>query len=195
MFSPNELARHLKSIIRAEQDMQKPSKPPFKAPARKVLPQLGEQSADARDLDVKFMSNVEDLESEARETIRDRESLGKGDIYSELQPPVMPDVADLLGERIDVLCSYDLENGSTDLRWCQGLVNEISDGSNMVQLGKRTKSKCYDANKAVMVLWDPIPELDMPEQETVQPLLPSKWNKQVVGSWRFDVGDVDHIDK
>ena len=142
-------------------------------------------------MDDKFVSNVEGLEIQAREIIRDRESVGEGDIYSECQPPVMPEVSDLLGERIDVLCNFDLEDGTSATRWCQGVVTEISDGTNIVMLGKKTR--CYEKNKAVMVLWDDIPEMDFLQQEVAQPLLPSKWNKHSIGGWRFDVGYIDHI--
>ena len=100
LYTAEELSVHLKSIIRYEETTTIPIKPPFAAPARKVLPQLGDQSADgARSLDDKFVSNVEGLEIQARETIRDRESVGEGDIiYSECQPPVMPEALDLLEE-------------------------------------------------------------------------------------------------
>ena len=84
-----ELSVHLKSIIQSKDMSPIPTKSPFIAPARKVLPQLGDQSLDARSLDDKFVSYVEGLEIQARETIQDRESVHEGGIYSECQQPVM----------------------------------------------------------------------------------------------------------
>ena len=44
----------------------------------------------------------------------------------------------------------------------------------------------------VRVLWDPMPDIEGCDEaeESDQTLLPSKWNKDVSGAWRFDV-DID----
>ena len=62
----------------------------------------------------------------------------------------------------------------------------MSDGSNIKVPETR---RHYKANEAVMVLWDSIPELDEPEIEYPQRLLPSKWNpeKPTNHGWRLDI--------
>ena len=187
-YTPNQLAAHLKTIIQSEKTRTIPRKPPFFVPKRKVLPQLGQLTADVQAMDEWHLSNVEHLEENARTMIHNREAVGMGDVHSELQPRSMPIVSELLGERIDVLSNFDLDTGGTELRWCQGKVTEISDGTNLLRPGAR--SRCYDKEKAVVVLWDAIPELNWKQQEMVQELLPSKWNKHVVGGWRYDFGNI-----
>jgi hypothetical protein len=47
--------------------------------------------------------------------------------YSQLQPFSRPELTELIGKRIDVLCSFDINirKGTKELRWCQGKVLEI----------------------------------------------------------------------
>ena len=54
----------------------------------------------------------------------------------------------------------------------------------------------YKVGEAAEVLWDAIDEgkgnLQMPECRTQEPLDPRKWNKDVHGSWRRDLGDFNY---
>ena len=79
----------------------------------------------------------------------------------------------------------DLDEKETTNRWCQGVVINVSDGTNMVR-GHGSRRK-YKRDEAVMVLWDPIPDLGHPSCESAQVLLQSKWNKHVIGGWRMDL--------
>ena len=90
---------------------------------------------------------------------------GQGSMYSQLQPFSRPDIKDLVGNRIGVLCSVDIDvAGNIDLRWCQGQVIEVIENA------------CH---LTVNVKWDPTPDILGYEEGgiTEQVLLPSKWNK------------------
>ena len=107
-----------------------------------------------------------------------------------MQPLSMPEVNnDLIGQRLDVCFRYDLidEEGS-EFRWCQGLVTEVLNGSNMNKTGRRS-GKCK-SGEAVMIRWDKNDSTGEPESESPQVLLASKWNpqkKHKEGCWRMDV--------
>ena len=82
-----------------------------------------------------------------------------------------------------------LPDGSSELLWCAGRVNLVCDGSNMVP-----KSR-YEKGKAAMIMWDANPNINVspetpngePQHLAPQKLLPSKWNRTVVGGWRFSL--------
>jgi len=62
----------------------------------------------------------------------------------------------------------------------------------MLKPGARTA--CYKAGEAVLIRWDANAERNELASESVQCLLPSKWNpkgKHTEGSWRLDVGGVE----
>ena len=64
-----------------------------------------------------------------------------GDRYAECQPS-KPTVGEkLLGKRLDVCCSYDLDAGGSELRWSQGKVVLVSDGHNI----SRGPRSCWGA--------------------------------------------------
>ncbi len=77
---------------------------------------------------------------------------------------------------------YELEEGGSVLRWCQGTVTMVSDGKN-IRIGPRSY---YAKGHAVMIHWDAT-ELE-PESESSKELLKSKWNpkgKHTDGSWQL----------
>ena len=84
-----------------------------------------------------------------------------------------------------MFCFYfELDTGGKELRWCQGCVRDISNGSNMLYPNARTK--CYKEGEAVRILWDTINGI-CDAYESIQHLPKSKWNKQIEGAWRLDV--------
>jgi hypothetical protein len=100
---------------------------------------------------------------------------------------ICPELDELIEKRIDVLYSFELDLGEKTLRWCQCKVLEV-----LIEKKK----------PIVLVHWDPMPDVEGKEnssEETEQVLLPSKWNKNVVGAWRMDinvyVGNVEKNDK
>ena len=91
------------------------------------------------------------------------------------QPLHCPEIDELINKRIDVLYLYQLDSGEKALRWCQGKAIKI--------LTEKTKL-------TVVVQWDPMPDIEGKEnsiKETRQELLQHKWNKDVEGTWRFDI--------
>lgn len=191
-FTPSKLASHLKIILNAESELGIPEVPPIELPQLKELPHLGEVTADVKALCQNLNSESDAFVLRTRDLRRDRESRGEGDRYQDYQPLNMPSVDELLNERsrIDMYCSYDVTNddGTNEkvFRWCQGEVCGVSDGKNMYKPQSRRR---YKAGEAVMVLWDPIPELDEPAQEYPVRLLPSKWNPKnpCEDGWRLDI--------
>jgi len=101
-------------------------------------------------------------------------------MYSQFQPFSRPELADLVGRRIDVLSAFELDDGSSTLRWCQGEVLSVVEGSK---------------DPAVEVEWDAMPDVAGFEDSQVsnQRLLPSLWNKDKDGGWRMDV-EIDLIE-
>ena len=105
----------------------------------------------------------------------ERESKGEGSMHSQLQPFSRPDLEELIGKRIDVLCSVEMDDKTNSLKWCQGKVLNVI------------------AENKVEVEWDPAPDIEGFEESTIseQVLQPSKWNKDKKdGAWRMDV-DID----
>ena len=96
----------------------------------------------------------------------------------------------LIGKRLDVCFEWNLEEGGTELRWSQGEVINVSNGSNILKPGAR--KSCYKKGEAVMIRWDENKERNEASHVTLQRLLPSKWNpmnNHTQGSWRLDHGE------
>ena len=87
----------------------------------------------------------------------------------------------LVGKRIDVLSPFEMDDGSVELRWCQGEVLSVVEGVK---------------DLTVEVEWDPMPDVSGYEDVQVgnQRLLPSLWNKNKQAGWRMDV-EVDVFDE
>ena len=102
-------------------------------------------------------------------------------MYSQLQPFSRPDLDELVGKRIDVLSPFEMDDGSVELRWCQGEVLSVVEGAK---------------DPSVEVEWDPMEDVSGYEEPQViaQRLLPSLQNKDKQGGWRMDV-EVDVFDE
>ena len=184
-YSPQELYKHLKGIISDEKKRTIPNKPPAMIPQRKQLSQLGEQTSDVKVIDATHKEKSVQLDHNARMMRIDRESIGQGDRYEKLQPTLMPKIERrFIGTRLDVCFDFELDTGGKELRWCQGSVKDISNGSNM--LYPNARSKCYKEGETVMIIQDAINGIS-DAYESIQHLPKSKWNKQSVGAWRLDV--------
>ena len=179
-YTVYELAQHLRHIIKEEKKLVIPLEAIFNVPQRKELGVLGTQSSLVAELDKKFAAQEGEFKSIAEKTRRQRESKGQGDMYSQLQPFSRPELSDLVGRRIDVLSAFELDDGSSTLRWCQGEVLSVVEGSR---------------DPAVEVEWDAMPDVAGFEDSQVsnQRLLPSLWNKDKDGGWRMDV-EIDLIE-
>ena len=90
------------------------------------------------------------------------------------------------------LSYFDIDDVGTEqkLRWCDGVVEAISDGTWLVPGSRRKKDK---VGEAASILWDVIPDCkDKGEASSMEVLAQSKRNKNSKGVWRMDVGEVYH---
>ena len=187
--TPAELAAHLKECIRGS---GKKVAPTVATLARKELPTLGEQASEVATLDAQQSARAGHLLANARRVRTEREAAGLGDRYSELQPTTRPDPSTLVGKRLDFCCSYELEEGGSELRWSQGEVLKVSDGTNMPKptLPDGRSAGKYAKGTAVLVRWDSNRKRGGRQTVSVWPILPSKWNPKgahTQGAWRLDV--------
>ena len=152
---------------------------------------MGVKTKDLDAIDALGMSKGTELEDKSIQLQNEREAVGVGDRYTEMQSMSRPTInKQLLGKRLDVCFEYELEIGGTELRWSQGEVIMISDGSNILKPGARTAK--FKAGEAVRICWDANTDRNEPIHITDQRLLPSKWNpkgKHSDGSWRFDLNN------
>ena len=91
-YSPQELGKHLKGIIRNEKKCTIPNEPPAMIPQRKQLSQLGKQKSDVKVIDAIHQEKSVQLDDNARMTRINRESIGQGERYEELQPTSIPKI-------------------------------------------------------------------------------------------------------
>ena len=159
-------------IIKKEKGIPIPPEPPINLPQRMDLPVLGTQTSNVASLDEKRNSKESEMKDKARRMRLERESKGEGSMHSNMQPWSKPELDELVGKRIDVLCTVELDNNEKVFKWCQGEVVKVV-GENKVE-----------------VEWDPAPDIEGCEESMVgeQVLLPTKWNKDNKdGAWRMDV--------
>jgi hypothetical protein len=175
-YSVKELAQHLRWIIKKEKEHDVPPGPSINVPTRTHLPILGTQTCDVAALDRRYLSDENKFKRKADKARRERESKGKDSMFLQLQPFSRPELTELIGKRIDVLCSFDIDikNGTTELRWCQCEVLEIVESAR---------------DPTVKVKWDAQSDAHGYKEETItnQRLLPSRWRKDKEGGWRMDV--------
>jgi hypothetical protein len=165
-------------IIRKEQDMEIPSKPPVDLPQCCPLPVLGTLTNEVRQLDIKYFDSEERIREVAKKLRLEREARGEeSGMYAYLQPQEMPTLDELVGERIDVCWPYVVGNSTKrseqeyEYRWCQGKVIE----------------KVSEAPPTVRVLWDAMPDLEEESSTSNQVLQPNKWKKKSEFGWRMDI--------
>ena len=81
----------------------------------------------------------------------------------------------------------ELEEGGTELRWSQGKVVTVSDGSNIIKPGSRTA--CFKKGEGVLIYLDTNEERNKVETVSAQKLLNTKWNLKIYreGAWRLDI--------
>ena len=124
---------------------------------------LGTQTCDVGFLDRRYLSDENKFKRKAEKARRERESKGEGSMYSQLQPFSRPELTELIGKQIDVLCSFDIDirKGMKELRWRQGEVLEIVESAR---------------DPTIKVKWDAQLDAHGYEEETItnQRLLPSR---------------------
>ena len=118
--SVDELATHLKMIIREEKRLTPPKDPALEMPKRPELPILGTASQQLIESNATATIDEDEFRKQAEELRRQREVRGEGSIFSIMQPLDCPELDELINKRIDVLYSFQLDSGEKALRWCQG---------------------------------------------------------------------------
>ena len=104
----------------------------------------------------------------------------------EVKQPKTPPTFDtaLVGKRLEVLWKYfDKNTNEPHYIWCTGRVARVADG-----LSDKRSARARAILPAGMVLWawDADPEFEEGAGEKWLGLLPKKWNKQQLYSWRYD---------
>ena len=172
------LAEKLKFIIKQERKLSIPDKPPINIPKRKKLPTLGKQTVIAENLDNNYIKDEEGFVRNADTIRKEREDIGIGSMYSEMQPRNRPKIdTTFVGTRIEVLFMFDIldrDEPEKALRWCQGKVVKVLENKKI---------------PTVEVLWDPIEESNSGVHKTCVELRDRKWNpkKDSEGAWRLEV--------
>ena len=103
-------------------------------PKRKVLPTLGTKTGILSRIEENYESQTEKFEMEAQNERVERELAGIGDIYENIQPLSMPVIDKrLIGKRLDVCFEWTLNKGGIKLRWSQGELIDVFNGSNILK--------------------------------------------------------------
>ena len=85
--------------------------------------------------------------------------------------------------RVDVMCNYSDDTDDLEmLIWCQGLIQDVSNGLNIAKEGGG-----YHKKGDVHVLWDASEERNELSSVSIATLSKGLCNKQVEGSWRIDI--------
>ena len=132
----------------------------------------------AENLDNNYIKDEEGFVRNADTIRKEREDIGIGSMYSEMQPRNRPKIdTTFVGTRIEVLFMFDIldrDEPEKALRWCQGKVVKVLENK------KRP---------TVEVLWDPIEESNSGVHKTCVELRDRKWNpkKDSEGAWRLEV--------
>ena len=194
----SELTNRVKEIIRMQNKHKwdVPEKPIAHVPQRKNIVFLGTASKQVKKLDQKAKEGEAALEERSRRNWKGREEGGYGSVHSNMQAPYPPHPDSLIGERISVLVSVDLNDADNkkDCIWMNGVVIRVSDGTWL--LNKRSRSRCHPVGEAAEISWDAVPQLNYVAGRSIHPLNPKLWNKDKEGAWCKDLGDTDYgIDK
>ena len=189
------LTAHLKEIIKAEKGSKKndiPTEAHTPQLERKSLKQLGTPTAQLEELDAKAAVSVEEFRAAVDAERKRREAEGRGDMYEVGQPPSPPTVnSRLVNKHVEVCYSITHDDdGSTELFWFPGTVEQVSDGS--VPKGGRSQAK-WEAGFA-RIAFDAQPLLgEHTGTESWVKLNSSKWNRAVQNGWRLDLDFPDDV--
>lgn len=169
-YTPQQLMNYLLDVI-IPQDRKRgiPEKPVMNLPSRKNLPQLGEKTADVDALDMRYEEHRDKAIEEAVQLREDLEEQGVMDRHEKKQPP-RPNVdEELVDVMMEMLFAYDEPDGTTSNMWCQGTVVAV----------KR--------DNKVHIKWDGSTLREGDIEITEEKLLKSKYNKHVLGGWRYSL--------
>lgn len=189
-----ELTKVLKDLMKEEKKRKRkiPDKPRVPIPQRKNMATLGTTSRLREKLDSNTQEEEDEFEINSRIKWKKQESEGYGSLYSKRQKKDAPAIdKTLIGKQIEHLSEFDMDEEGTEKepRWCSGVVERICDGTWVIP-GKCRK--CWKEGEAVEVFFDAIPNADTPACREKVALNQNKWNKDVIGAWRMDLGEYNY---
>ena len=97
----------------------------------------------------------------------------------------------LIGMIIEYLSSIDMDKAVTEthMLWMSGTVEIVSYGTWLMH-GESTKF--YKEGEVAEVYWDAVLEANYPPGRTTEKFNQKLWNKDKLGAWRRDHGEVDY---
>jgi hypothetical protein len=113
--SVDELAMHLKMIIKEEQKLMPPIDPALEMPKRAELPILGTATHQLLESNDTAKIDEKNFRERATELQKQREANGEDSTFSVMQPFYCPELDELIDKRIDVLYSFQLGSGEKAL--------------------------------------------------------------------------------
>ena len=192
-----QLASRLKEIIKLQNKnkLEVLDAPDAKVPQRKSMPVLGQLTKQTMEMDRKANENKEELDKRARAKWQERDKQGETDMHSRMQEKYAPTLDDaFIGKRVEYLSEFDLNEEGTETSqcWCGGVIKEICDGTWIIPTVSGRGKKCYKEGEAADIYWDTIESAGFLAGRAIVELNPRKWNKEVVGGWRKDLGDINY---
>ena len=188
---------HLRSLVGEILEHEATARRMKELPEEAALPQqvsrdlgrLGAIDEDALEIEKRALFSAEELNAKAEQEVQRRIAAGISDSVEDLNGGINGGVAppfdqSLVGKRLEVLWPYsDKDSGKRVLIWASGRVTRVADG-----LTDKRSPRAQTVLPAGMVLWtwDADPEFDEAAGEKWLALLPKKWNKQQLYSWRYD---------
>ena len=161
---------------------------------RRDLGTLGTVDADAAEIEKRALFSAEELAVKADQEVQRRLQAGISDSVEDLngsinggEAPAFNQQA-LVGKLLEVLWPYtDKESGKRVLIWASSCVTRVADGLTDRRSKKaQTVLPAGMACRMVLWVWEADPEFEEPAGEKWLALLPKKWNKQQLYSWRYD---------
>ena len=147
---------------------------------------FGTVAADVVMIDEQQEFDAELIVERAQALCQEREDNGLEDIVESVQPPQWPKVdSTLVGKRLEICWKFDTDDGDEVLRWCPGVVTEVSNGSNI-----KKEWAFYKLGEAIMFNFDAIEERGEKEHTWKVELKRSLWNPRkttlmVAGGWTW----------
>ena len=177
-YTSKELLDHfIHVVLPMEKDRDVPTEPPVEFRGG-----ISDQHTLGTLTDLEYINNnqsgmsIEEIKANAIKERERRELEGETDRYTNLQSNIQPAFDDsLIGFKIEYCFSYDEEDGTPYLSWCDGEVVSI--------VNERTRM--------VMIKWNKEKVVEGDALESKHKLLVSRWNPRIarMGAWRAFVGE------
>ena len=154
MFTPQQLATHLKNnIIKKHCKRQIPPKPPVDLPKRKPLPVLGTLSPNIVCRDAERAAEEIKLIESAEKLMKELEEKGFGDRFADMQQRSAPKVdMSLKGKRLEVLCRYFEEDGTSFFCWAKCTVDGMLEKEAKKTGGSKNGKRLEELMEVIMPL-------------------------------------------